>query len=157
VIFKVDKVIAPLYCIYPVSKLLANCRQIGIKLAQRLVTNPVPSVSAISLCFASKACVHNVTANWQQKPSKFCVTLFDDKLATKIEQILYSTTPILRDNMQALLGFCCQFVRLREYFSLYFAMDLQSKYVSRFCYVFASILSTWSNVSKFVLNLYPFC
>jgi len=53
--------------------LLANCRQIGIKLAQRLVTNPVPSVSEISLCFASKACVHNVTVNWQQKPSKFCV------------------------------------------------------------------------------------
>jgi len=38
---------------YPVNKLLANCRQIGIKLAQRLMTNPVPSVSAISLCFAS--------------------------------------------------------------------------------------------------------
>jgi len=54
--------------------LLANCRQIGIKLVQRLVTNPVPSVSAISLCFVSKACVHNVTANWQQKPSKFCIT-----------------------------------------------------------------------------------
>jgi len=88
--------------------LLANCRQIGIKLAQRLMTNPVPSVSAISLCFVTKACVHNVTANWQQKPSKFGVTsrdtvvsrdkftilysivLFDDKLTAKIEQTLRS-------------------------------------------------------------------
>jgi len=51
--------------------LLANYCQIGIKLAQRLVTNPVPSVSAISLYFASKACVHNVTANWQQNRGNF--------------------------------------------------------------------------------------
>jgi len=81
----------------------------------RSKTNPVPSVSAITLCFASKACIYNVTANWQQKPSKFCVTLFDDKLAAKIEQILYSTTPILRDNMQGLLGFRSQFVVRQRY------------------------------------------
>jgi len=34
------------------------------------MTNSMPSVSAISSCYASKACVHNQTANWQQKAKK---------------------------------------------------------------------------------------
>jgi len=94
------------------------------------------------LCFASKACIYNVTANWQQKPSKFCVTLFDDKLAAKIEQILYSTTPILRDNMQGLLGFRSQFVVRQRYarfarFLLTICHQVTWIYLPVFCHGFA--------------------
>jgi len=47
----------------PVSKLLLNYGQVGIKLTQRLMTNSVPSAPAISSCFANKACIYNLTAN----------------------------------------------------------------------------------------------
>ena len=57
---------------YPVSKLLANCRQVDIKLAQRLVTNTVPSVSALGLCIVDKICLHDMTADCRQKPCKAC-------------------------------------------------------------------------------------
>lgn len=70
----------------PDSKLSANCRQIGTKFTQNLVSNTMPSVSAISLCFADKTCGHNLTANCRRKTSKVCVTQFDVKLLSKSEQ-----------------------------------------------------------------------
>lgn len=78
------------YIHHSVSKL---CQQIGSKLAQKLATNLVSFVFALSLCFAdrtcwhdvtadccqipSKACWHNLSTDWRQKSSRICATQSD--------------------------------------------------------------------------------
>jgi len=49
--------------------LLDNC-QVDIKLIQRLIKEIWCYLSAINSCFVNKACVHNLTANWQHKSSR---------------------------------------------------------------------------------------
>jgi len=117
--------------------LLGNC-QVDIKLAQKLIKEIWCYLSTINSCFVNKVCVHNLTANWQQKSSKLCIAKFTRFLLLMYRQMLLHKT-------------CLIFaVRLHEYICPYFAKDLLLKYVSRFCYVLASILSTWFDVSKFV-------
>jgi len=80
-----------------------------------------------AICAIAIIPVSKLSPNWHQTRSKIgdksgaiCVSnklvyITDSKLAAKTEQILYSTTPILRDNMQGLLGFCSQFIVRQRY------------------------------------------
>ena len=71
---------------------------------------------------------------------------------------IFAANLLLECSTQILLGFCCQFaVWLHGHICPYFVGNLLSNYVSRFCYIFASILSTLFVKSNSGLNLYPSC
>jgi len=99
----------------------------------------------------------NLTANWQQKLNKLCVTLFDDKLTAKIEHTLCSA-------MQSSFNFCCQFaVRLctqafvsktRAYCRHRLALDLSSIFERIWCQLDDNLLTGILSKNYYLKKLY---